>query len=569
MAGILIVDDTPLIRSAFHKVILESDLGLEPIREAADGNEALRLVEHEQPEIILMDIRMPSTNGLNASEVIIQQYPKIQIVIITAYSEFSYAQKALRLGIHDFLLKPVRPSRLLTVLSRLKAQVEQQKQEELAHSSPNTATESTPQQEPERLSRRFVETTLVQHLTRGSMPEDYSVQTCLTFLEKQIVNPVVLAFELRNRTAGEGQEASSSYAELAELVEQAFPTPNSVVVGCQSPSIVIAVVSTDPTLAGPEQIRDLAYSAGERVAKLALVPVRVGVGRRLKHLHQIPLSFADAYSALRLSTPDRQPILLRRPGTDSQSADAKAPPTPTDSDELVVSVYAEGTLEPEPVSAQYLETEKRLIDAVRNDDPIEAENCLNHLLDQLEHLSGDTLQSRINHCAEILGVIGHEIGSANRCEREVLCALNRLVAGLVAIANQGLLRNWAVNSLKELFAVAAGSTTEHDPVQTALDYLHAHYSSPDISLHDLAVVANLSPSYLASRLRTHTGMSYVKNLTAIRIDNAKRLLRRTNFSVSDIAFMVGYRNVTNFYRLFQREVELTPGAFRERELIGR
>lgn len=575
MAGILIVDDTPLIRSAFHKVIRESDLGLEPIREAADGNEALRLVEQEQPEIILMDIRMPSTNGLLASEEILRRFPGTHIVIVTAYSEFSYAQKALRLGIHEFLLKPVRPSRLLTVLGRLKAEIEQQKRLELTRSAKAALSGSERPQEQERLSRRFVETTLMQHLTRGSAPEDYSVQTCLTFLEKKISNPVVLAFEFHRAAAAEGIDATSSYAELAELVEQAFPTPNAVVVGCQSPSIVIAIVSTDLTVAGPHRVQDMAYAVGEKVAGSAQVPVRVGVGRVLKHLHQIPMSFADAFSALRLRDADKQPLLLRKPGSEQPAEKPEDPeliPTATGAaqmDELVVSVYTETSHEPEHGSLRYLEAEKRLIEAVRNEEQAEAEKRLNQLLDQLEQLNSSTFQSRINHCAEILGVVGHEIGSTNHCEREMLGALNKLVAGLEGIENQNLLRNWAITSLKELFAVAATSTSERDPVQTALDYLHAHYSSPEISLQDLADAVNLSPSYLASRIRAHTGMSYVKNLTAIRINNAKRLLRRTNFSVADIAFMVGYRNVTNFYRLFQREVELTPGAFREKELADR
>jgi two-component system response regulator YesN len=73
----------------------------------------------------------------------------------------------------------------------------------------------------------------------------------------------------------------------------------------------------------------------------------------------------------------------------------------------------------------------------------------------------------------------------------------------------------------------------------------------------------LSPSHLASLLKERLGLSYITYLTSIRIEQAKKLLRTTDLTVAAIAERVGYPNVTNFYRLFQRETGLTPGAYRQ------
>lgn len=102
-----------------------------------------------------------------------------------------------------------------------------------------------------------------------------------------------------------------------------------------------------------------------------------------------------------------------------------------------------------------------------------------------------------------------------------------------------------------------------DPIQQALDYIRQHHQRPDISLNDVAAAVNLSPSHLAHLLRERAGVSYKQQLTALRIEAARRLLRTTDMTISAVGEAVGYQNATNFYRLFQREVGMTPAEFRK------
>lgn len=103
----------------------------------------------------------------------------------------------------------------------------------------------------------------------------------------------------------------------------------------------------------------------------------------------------------------------------------------------------------------------------------------------------------------------------------------------------------------------------HDPIQQALDYIQQNHQRPDISFNEVAEAVSLSSSHLAHLLKERTGMSYKQQLTALRIEAARRLLRTTNLTISAVGEAVGYQNATNFYRLFQRETGMTPAEFRK------
>lgn len=122
---LLIVDDEDLQRQVLRRMIEECRFdSLQVIGEAGDGGAAAALALELGADIVLMDIEMPRENGLQAMEEIRRSSPAIKIIVITAYDYFEYAQKTLKLGATDFLLKPVRPETLQSALAQASAQVE-------------------------------------------------------------------------------------------------------------------------------------------------------------------------------------------------------------------------------------------------------------------------------------------------------------------------------------------------------------------------------------------------------------------------------------------------------------
>ncbi|WP_410514578.1 response regulator [Paenibacillus sp. BR2-3] len=118
MIKLMIVEDEPLERLALRKMIHRLSYDMEVVEDARDGEEAIDKVKLLRPHILLMDIRMPEKNGLEAQEEIIRAFPNTKTIILTAYSDFNYAREAIQYGVVDYLLKPVPPQVLKTALDK-------------------------------------------------------------------------------------------------------------------------------------------------------------------------------------------------------------------------------------------------------------------------------------------------------------------------------------------------------------------------------------------------------------------------------------------------------------------
>jgi two-component system response regulator YesN len=110
MPGILVADDLPVIRTGIIHILTQYQVPLQPFIEAADGADAVQMARRHKPDIILMDIKMPKLDGLQAISMIRAEQPDVKVVMLTAYNEFSYIQRALKLSVRDYLLKPSRPA---------------------------------------------------------------------------------------------------------------------------------------------------------------------------------------------------------------------------------------------------------------------------------------------------------------------------------------------------------------------------------------------------------------------------------------------------------------------------
>lgn len=110
--SLLIAEDEAITRDFIKRVLANNQAPVSEIFEASDGREALALFERHRPGLVFLDIRMPYLDGLQVAEKI-RARGGARVVIISAHDEFEYARSAFRLGVEDFLLKPVRPAELL------------------------------------------------------------------------------------------------------------------------------------------------------------------------------------------------------------------------------------------------------------------------------------------------------------------------------------------------------------------------------------------------------------------------------------------------------------------------
>ena len=113
--SVLLADDQPLLRRGF-RMILEAEGDLVIAAEAGNGEEAVTLAQRHAPDVVLMDIRMPGTDGIEATRRIIAAGGQVRVLVLTTFDLDEYAFGALRAGASGFLLKDVRPAELVTAI---------------------------------------------------------------------------------------------------------------------------------------------------------------------------------------------------------------------------------------------------------------------------------------------------------------------------------------------------------------------------------------------------------------------------------------------------------------------
>jgi two-component system response regulator YesN len=119
MYRLLIVDDEPLMRRGIKHLADLHSLGIETVFEAGNGLEALEVLNSEPIDILLLDINMPKMDGLTLAEKAKEIQQNIKICMITGYDDFDYAVKALRVGVDDYILKPVSKKDIEEVLKKM------------------------------------------------------------------------------------------------------------------------------------------------------------------------------------------------------------------------------------------------------------------------------------------------------------------------------------------------------------------------------------------------------------------------------------------------------------------
>ncbi|MEV6011710.1 response regulator transcription factor [Streptomyces sp. NPDC051976] len=117
---VLLVDDEPLLRMAFT-MVLDAQADMQPVGEAGDGAEAVRLTRALRPDVVLMDVRMPGTDGIEATARIIESCPESRVLILTTFDLDEYAFAGLKAGASGFLLKNALPEELLAAIRAVAA----------------------------------------------------------------------------------------------------------------------------------------------------------------------------------------------------------------------------------------------------------------------------------------------------------------------------------------------------------------------------------------------------------------------------------------------------------------
>ncbi|MDO4866666.1 MAG: response regulator [Clostridia bacterium] len=129
MFRVVAVDDEPSALSFLCQIVEKRCPGFEIVGRASNGRECLDMLAEARPDAVLSDIKMPVMDGIALAKAMHEAHPEIPLLMISGYQEFEYARSALKYGVYDYLLKPLVPSQLAEVFSRLRGELEQRRLE--------------------------------------------------------------------------------------------------------------------------------------------------------------------------------------------------------------------------------------------------------------------------------------------------------------------------------------------------------------------------------------------------------------------------------------------------------
>lgn len=187
MYKVFLADDEMWISFGLKKLIEKSELPFQVIGEATNGVTTLEELEDKKPDVLFTDIRMPGLTGLELLEQINEKNLTVKVVLISGYGEFEYAQSALRMGVFDYLLKPVEQEQLNVVLMRLLTAIRIERG--------NTEAE-----QPEELINatmmkriiREIKQNYTQNVTLSGLSEKYGIS--IGYLSSQLKSELGLSF---------------------------------------------------------------------------------------------------------------------------------------------------------------------------------------------------------------------------------------------------------------------------------------------------------------------------------------------------------------------------------------
>ena len=535
MINILIADDEPLQRK-YLRTVLEDRKDCRVVADVGDGEEAVAKGLEYRPDMVFLDIRMPGLDGIEVARRLKVALPHVKIIIISAFSEFQYAKDSVGIGVAEYLLKPVESDDIIKVADRVIAEIEQEQQERSeADLVKSRLAEAMP----------LIRIGFVMDLVNGNIVDNEDVVARAALFG--INNPICLAMaiwldsvktqenmrsELEKQIARRnvGDEIDSA---LAKWPEHLFISP-----GNGQYTVLLAAEKDIDEGSLKKMATDLAESICESVRKNTSFTVTVGIGRKGTGAEGISRSYREAVVAgeYRVLYGGDQPI----------HAD----------DVEVTGEYAN------VLSKGY---EKNLVVSISIGD---WDRTIRSFLSLwAEYINGDPKISRVrSKIAEISNVAVRAASESSVVIDSLDESREEFEAQMERETNPDVMKEKMINWLNDIVNKIRTSREFRNVslIDKAVHYMENHYQD-EIGLDDVAGQVFLSTCYFSRLFKQVKGWSFTEYLTSIRMEEARKLLTTTSYSVADVAGKVGFRDARYFSQVFKRHTGKTPGSYRREE----
>ncbi|SHH72509.1 response regulator transcription factor [Clostridium grantii] len=194
---VLLIDDDEVIREGMKDSIPWDELGFEVIGEADNGKSGIDIINNKEPDMVILDIKMPQMDGLEVSTWIRKNYPEIKIMLLSGYSDFEYARRAIREKVIEYALKPVYKPDFIDLLKNIKSKIiieQDNKIQESIHIKINEKYKVD-----EKSDNKINEKRIIKECV-SNMRQQYKTATLASIAEQSYLSPNYLSFLFKMET---------------------------------------------------------------------------------------------------------------------------------------------------------------------------------------------------------------------------------------------------------------------------------------------------------------------------------------------------------------------------------
>ena len=535
---VFLVEDEMVIRRGIKNSIDWEKEGYIFCGEASDGELAYPMIIKEKPDILITDIRMPFMDGLELCKLVKKELPNIKILILSGYDEFDYAKEAIRLGVTEYLLKPISSGKLLEALNGVSESIRREKEDkDLVRKYMEEMRENT-----EHEKQKFFEQMIAGNLSMADALETgkkYEMN-----LSAGMYNLLLFRFTLgkENRKSGELLgEAEYAIEKLTERLEYVFEFQR----GVEGWAFLLMADNEEQM---SERVKELSKVLEEIMKNYSTIAYFGGIGQPVARLRELEESFREAERALAARfTMELNRIISVEDIRMAQNVDTL--------DDIEITSFGE------------IEKTRTMLEKfLNNGAEDEIDECVDVYINELpeenlksvlmrQYIIMDAYIVMMSFCEKIEGIEG-----------EMQAQSEELKNSMKTIQTLEEIKNYIRMLLKKIIGVrdTISGRRYSDIIEIAKDQIRKTYMSDEISLNTIAAEVGMSPSYFSSIFSKEMGKTFVEYLTEIRMDRAKELLMCSSMKTSEIGYEVGYKDPHYFSYIFKKTQNCTPKEFRAR-----
>lgn len=518
MFKVLLVDDEAFFRQGLKELIDWEKCGFIVAGETDNGEDALDLIAENPPDVVITDIRMPVMDGMELIQKSVQERGSTtKFIIVSGYDEFEYAQKAVKYGVCDFILKPIDESAMEETLCGLRIRLER----EAAEASRSKSSRSSG---------------IIASLISGQFSEaeakEWGEQLGLS-----AAGPFTYLFAEPNEPA---VSASSndllSPKDIKQRINQAAPglLPALPSFHTHEHRNRLGILVPEGLLPEGCSLRRLVLAIQDMLERETGQEICMYVGSAVLKLSQLKNAYLSA----------KETMLYKY--TDEHRG-----------------VFFYDKLRDLPRNDVIMEHAgfRALNDAMEENNESAIRKAVNDLFDEFRNRRFVPEAVRT---------------SIHRCVSEALESLNTMGADTGELHFKGPMLSWydrslTASALKELFAsfvlecsrLAASrrKTIAKGGIHKVISYVDSNYAD-NISLKSIAAHFYMNPVYLGQLFKKNAGVYFNEYVLQLRVNEAKRLLRQSDSRVYEIADKVGFSNAEYFVSQFEKLENMTPTEYR-------